>query len=114
LYDQIKVMIENSMSQTESEKVVSVSSRGQATIPKEFREELGIDTPGRVKFIRTEDGDIVVRPIHSVTDLRGVLEGETDKQGHSATERLREERAADKASDEELRQRYAGDDEADA
>jgi AbrB family looped-hinge helix DNA binding protein len=102
-------MIENSMSKTESEKVVSVSSRGQATIPKEFREELGIDT-----FIRTEEGEIVVRPIHSVTDLRGVLEGKTDEQGRSATERLRKERAADKASEEELRQRYAGDDEADA
>nr|WP_191452951.1 AbrB/MazE/SpoVT family DNA-binding domain-containing protein [Halogeometricum sp. CBA1124] len=95
-------------------KVVSVSSRGQATIPKEFREELGIDTPGRVKFIRTEEGEIVVRPIHSVTDLRGVLEGKTDERGRSATERLREERAADKANEEELRQRYAGDDEADA
>jgi len=68
-------MVKNSMSKTESEKVVSVSSRGQATIPKEFREELGIDTPGRVKFVRTEEGDIVVRPIHSVTDLRGILEG---------------------------------------
>jgi hypothetical protein len=40
------------MSDVESEKVVSVSSRGQATIPKQFREESGIDTPGRVKFIR--------------------------------------------------------------
>ncbi|WP_084260776.1 AbrB/MazE/SpoVT family DNA-binding domain-containing protein [Natronomonas moolapensis] len=102
------------MSKTESEKVVSVSSRGQATIPKEFREELGIDTPGRVKFIRTEEGEIVVRPIHSVTDLRGVLGRKTDEQGRSATERLREERAADKANEEELRQRYADDDEADA
>ena len=106
-------MIKNSINKTESEKVVSVSSRGQATIPKEFREELGIDTPGRVKFVRTETGDIVVRPIHSVTDLRGILEGKTDEQGRSATERLHEERAADKASKEELRQRYAGDDEAD-
>jgi AbrB family looped-hinge helix DNA binding protein len=106
-------MIEKSMSETESEKVVSVSSRGQATIPKEFREELGIDTPGRVKFIRTEAGEIVVRPIRSVIDLRGVLQGETDERGRSATERLREERAADKADEEELRQRYAGDDEAD-
>lgn len=102
------------MSETESEKVVSVSSRGQATIPKEFREELDIDTPGRVKFIRTKAGEIVVRPIDSVTDLRGVLEGKTDEQGRSATERLREEREADKASEAELRRRYAGDDEADA
>jgi len=77
------------MDNTESEKVVSVSSRGQATIPKEFREELGIDTPGRVKFVRTEKGDIVVSPIHSVTDLRGVLEGKTDDQRRSVTERLR-------------------------
>lgn len=95
------------MSKTESEKVVSVSSRGQATIPKEFREELGIETPGRVKFIRTEAGEIVVRPIQSVTDLRGVLAGKTDDHGRSATERLRNERTADTASEEELRQRYA-------
>lgn len=109
----LKVLSRKSMSETEYEKVVSVSSRGQTTIPKQFREELDIDTPGRVKFVRTKDGEIVVRPIQSVTDLRGILSGKTDEQGQSATERLREERAADKASEEELRQRYAGDDEAD-
>ena len=102
------------MSKSESEKVVSVSSRGQATIPKEFREELGIDTPGRVKFVQTEEGEIVVRPIQSVTDLRGVLEGKTDEQGRSAVERLREEREQDRASEEELRQRYGNDAEDDA
>ena len=101
------------MSGSESEKVVSVSSRGQATIPKEFRETLGIDTPGRVKFVRTEAGEIVVRPIDSATDLRGVLNGETDEQGRSAVERLRAERERDAADEDELRQRYAGDDEAD-
>jgi AbrB family looped-hinge helix DNA binding protein len=99
------------MSRTKSEKVVSVSSRGQATIPKEFREELGIDTPGRVKFVRTEEGDIVVRPIQSVTGLRGVLAGKTDEAGRSATERLRAEREADEASEDALRRRYAGDED---
>lgn len=94
------------MSSTESEKVVSVSARGQATIPKEFRDELGIDTPGRVKFVRTEDGEIVVRPIQSVTDLRGVLAGKTDDHGQSASDRLQEERTADNASDEALQERY--------
>ncbi|MFD1588177.1 AbrB/MazE/SpoVT family DNA-binding domain-containing protein [Halorientalis brevis] len=102
------------MSKSESEKVVSVSSRGQATIPKEFREHLGIDTPGRVKFVQTEEGEIVVRPIQSVTDLRGVLEGKTDEQDRSAVERLRDERKQDKASEEKLRQRYGSDDEDDA
>jgi len=102
------------MSEVESEKVVSVSARGQATIPKEFREELGIDTPGRVKFVRTADGEIVVRPIRSVTDLRGVLKGETDQQGRSAVERLREERDRDRNSEEATRRRYTDDDEDEA
>lgn len=101
------------MSNAESEKVVSVSSRGQATIPKEFREELGIETPGRVKFVRTDEGEIVVRPIQSVTDLRGVLAGKTDDEGRSGTELLQEERERDRANEEALRECYAGDDEAD-
>ena len=98
------------MSKTESEKVVSVSARGQATIPKEFREQLDIDTPGRVKFVRTDEGDIVVRPIRSLTDLRGVLKGKTDEQGRTATQRLRDERERDKANEEQLRRRYADED----
>jgi antitoxin PrlF len=109
MYERVKVISQKSMSKSESEKVVSVSSRGQATIPKEFREELGIDAPGRVKFVRTEEGEIVVRPITSVTDLRGVLEGKRDEQGRSALQRLRKEREEDKESQDELRQRYAGD-----
>lgn len=99
------------MSEIESEKVVSVSSRGQATIPKEFREELGIDTPGRVKFVRTGEGDVVVRPIRSITDLRGILTGKTDERGRSATERLKAERERDGASESASRERYIGDDE---
>ena len=99
------------MSKAKSEKVVSVSARGQATIPKEFREQLDIDTPGRVKFIRTDEGDIVVRPIRSLTDLRGVLKGKTDEQGRTATQRLRDERERDKANEEQLRRRYADEDD---
>ncbi|MFB6163414.1 MAG: AbrB/MazE/SpoVT family DNA-binding domain-containing protein [Halococcoides sp.] len=93
------------MSSSESETVVSVSSRGQATIPKEFRDELGIETPGRVKFVRTEGGEIVVRPITSITDLRGVLAGETDEEGRTATERLDDERERDVAREAALRDR---------
>jgi antitoxin PrlF len=96
------------MSGSASEKVVSVSSRGQATIPKEFREELGIETPGRVKFVRTDDGEILVRPITSITDFRGILADETDDEGRSATDLLRESREADADREEALRRRYAG------
>ena len=102
------------MSESESEKVVSVSARGQVTIPEEFREELGIETPGRVKFVRTDASDIVVRPIRSVKDLRGILMDETDEQGRSATERLREERERDEASEEEFRRQHTDANEDDA
>ena len=107
-------MIERGMSETDSEKVVSVSPRGQATIPKEFREDLGIDAPGRVKFVRREDGEVVVRPIRSVTDLRGILTGETDDEGRSATQMLRDERSGDEEDIEALRRRYADDREPDS
>jgi len=113
MYKKNRVLTIESMSETQSEKVVSVSSRGQATIPKQFREQLGIDTPGRVKFIQTEAGEIVVRPIQSLTDLRGILTGKTDDQGRSGTERLQAERTADKANEERLRQQYTDDDEID-
>lgn len=95
------------MSKTESEQqqVVNVSKRGQATIPKEFRDELGIEAPGRVKFVRTEEGDIVVKPIQSLTDLRGILSGKTDEDGKTATEILREERERDKQKDREMMNR---------
>jgi bifunctional DNA-binding transcriptional regulator/antitoxin component of YhaV-PrlF toxin-antitoxin module len=73
---------------------------------------LGIDAPGRVKFVRTEEGEILVRPIDSVKHLRGVLEGKTDKRGRTAVERLHEERTRDEADDAELRRRFASDDEA--
>ena len=101
------------MSNSYSEQVVSVSARGQATIPKEFRDALGITTPGRVKFVRTESGDIVVRPIQSVTDLRGVLAGETDEQGRSPTEQLRADRERDRIAESELRDRYGASDDED-
>ena len=67
-----------------------------------------------MKFVRTDAGDIVVRPIRSVKDLRGILMDKTDEQGRSATERLREERERDKASEEEVRRQYADANEDDA
>ncbi|MEZ3114782.1 AbrB/MazE/SpoVT family DNA-binding domain-containing protein [Halobaculum sp. MBLA0147] len=88
------------MSTEESERVVSVSSRGQATIPKEYREKLGIEAPGRVKFVETATGEVVVQPIESVTDLRGTLAGKTDDSGRTATELLREERSRDRDDDQ--------------
>lgn len=109
MYEYAVSMIESAMSEAESEKVVAVSRRGQATIPKVFREELGIEAPGRVKFVRTASGEVVVRPIDSATDLRGILGDATDEEGRSAVDRLRDERRRDAARGAVLRSRGGED-----
>jgi AbrB family looped-hinge helix DNA binding protein len=82
----------------ERSETVSVSSSGQATIPKRFRDKLGIDAPGRVTFQETEDGEIVVQRVPSVEEMRGVASDSGDgSRDKPASELLREKRAADKA-----------------
>lgn len=88
------------MTETEPEDgtVVTVTSKGQATIPKAYREKLGISTPGRVRFVETEAGEIVVRPVAPPSELRGALAATADSEtDQSATEQLRAERERDKA-----------------
>lgn len=76
---------------------VSVSPNGQATIPKEFREKLGIDAPGRVRFRETGDGAVVLERVPSVDEMQGFAartgEATTDEP---ASELLREKRADEK------------------
>lgn len=80
------------MSCTDSTSVVRISQKGQTTIPKEFRDKHGIDTPGRVRFRETEDGDIVVEAVPHPDDKLGsraahVQEGEIEE----TLQRLREQ-----------------------
>ncbi|MFB6254727.1 MAG: AbrB/MazE/SpoVT family DNA-binding domain-containing protein [Halobacteriaceae archaeon] len=91
------------MSNVEEGTTVTVTRKGQATIPKEFRDKLHIDTPGRVRFIENEKGEIVIRPVKRPSELRGALASENEEKGHekSATELLREERERDKKKTEE-------------
>lgn len=86
------------MSDAEEETTVAVTSKGQATIPKEFRDKLHIDTPGRVRFVENEEGEIVIRPVKRPSELRGVLAYEGTETGRekAATELLRDERERDK------------------
>lgn len=77
------------------ETIAQVSSQGQVTIPETVQDALGIQVPGSVKFARTDEGEVSIRAVHSIKDLRGVTEGKTDPQGRSAVERLREERGRD-------------------
>ena len=89
------------MSKTEqpedSEKeVVAVTKHGQATIPKRFRDKLGIDAPGKVLFRETEEGEVIVEHVRSPSEMRGFAtrsEATTDKPG---TQILREKREQDR------------------
>jgi AbrB family looped-hinge helix DNA binding protein len=89
------------MSDSEEGTTVTVTSKGQATIPKEFRDKLHISTPGRVRFVETENGEVVIRPVKRPSDLRGALASADEKQEQSATELLRDERKRDKTATDE-------------
>ncbi len=59
-------------------EIARVSKKGQATIPKELRERFGIATPGRV-LIDEEDERIVVEPLPSVEEIRGIHDGRYER-----------------------------------
>lgn len=45
-----------------SSENATVTSKGQVTIPKAIRDELGIDEGTEVEFVLNEDGSLTVRP----------------------------------------------------
>jgi AbrB family looped-hinge helix DNA binding protein len=83
-------------SEDSEKEIVSVTKHGQATIPKRFRDKLGIDTPGKVVFRETEAEEVVVEHVRSPSEMRGFAarsEATTDKP---ATQILREKREQDR------------------
>lgn len=85
-------------SSTTEPRVVRVSQKGQATIPKGLREKFGIETPGEV-FVYEERGRIVIEPVPSPDELHGIHAG--DREPGEILERVRELKA------EETRQEKA-------
>lgn len=97
------------MSKSDNGATVTVTSKGQATIPKEFRDKLRIDTPGRVRFIENEAGEVVIQPVERPSELRGSLaDAETVDHEQTASEMLREERKRD---DRRMDEKHGLDDE---
>ncbi|MFB6228195.1 MAG: AbrB/MazE/SpoVT family DNA-binding domain-containing protein [Halobacteriales archaeon] len=89
------------MSKTEKhedsdKEVVAVTKHGQATIPKRFREKLGIDAPGRVLFRETKDGEVIVEHVRSPSEMRGFAARSEATTDEPATEILREKREQDR------------------
>ncbi len=89
------------MSKTEqsngSEKeIVAVTKHGQATIPKRFREKLGIEAPGKVLFRETEDGEVIVEHVRSPSEMRGFAARSEASTDETASDILREKREQDR------------------
>lgn len=82
---------------TMAKDVVRVTSKGQATIPIDLRRRFGIEAPGRVRF-KEEDEKLVVEPVPSPADMRGILREEAE--GDSLSEALLEERHRDLEDEE--------------
>jgi AbrB family looped-hinge helix DNA binding protein len=85
------------MSTTNEGRIVNLSQKGQATIPKELREKHGIEPGSKVRIHENEHGEIVVEPLPSLQDFRGAAT--TTERG---TAILREERKADKKRSQRL------------
>jgi antitoxin PrlF len=85
------------MSTTDQGRIVNLSQKGQATIPKELREKHGIEPGSKVRIRENEQGEIVVEPLTSLREFRGAAT--TSKRG---TAILREERAVDEERSQRL------------
>ena len=60
--------------------VATVTSKGQITIPKPIRDQLGLRTGDRVDFWVTEEGSVVMQPLTvDLRSLKGCLK--TDIRG---------------------------------
>ena len=77
-------------------ETVTVTRDGQVRIPNEIRDELGIDTPGQIRFVQNKEGEVMIRPVKRPSELQGELASEANDEQQSATELLREERKRDK------------------
>lgn len=89
-------MSKSEQSENSEKETVAVTKHGQATIPKRFREKLGITAPGKVLFRETEDGEILIEQVRTPSEMRGFAarsEASTDKP---ASEILREKREQDR------------------
>ena len=86
----------------DSEKeVVAVTKHGQATIPKQFREKLGISAPWKVLFREAEDGTIVVEHVHSPGEMRGFAARHAATTDQPATEILQKNRQKERTDRDE-------------
>jgi len=74
-----------------------VTSKGQTTIPKGIREQLGIKTGDRVAFLLHDDG-VLLRPVKgTLLDLRGSIKPRKHPEDMDEVRRVAKEKLAKRA-----------------
>ncbi|MFD1571268.1 AbrB/MazE/SpoVT family DNA-binding domain-containing protein [Halorubrum laminariae] len=89
-------MSETEQAENSEKEVVAVTKHGQATIPKRFRDKLGIDAPGKVVFRETEEGEVIVEHVRSPSEMRGFAARSEATTDTPATQILQEKREQDR------------------
>lgn len=59
----------------EAQMTRQITSKGQVTIPQALREELGLAPGDRVDFVKSKNGEIVVKKSLSREGFFGLLDG---------------------------------------
>ena len=62
----------NGPADDEEGTIVSLSRKGQATIPKKLREKHGIEPGGKVRIRENDAGDIVIEPVPTLREFHWV------------------------------------------
>lgn len=58
---------------------ITLTSKGQATIPKEVREHLGVAPGDKVKCVTLADGRVYLLPKRPLSSLKGMFKGRVKK-----------------------------------
>lgn len=90
-------------------KIVNISRKGQATIPKKLRKKHNIKTPGKVIFYENKKGEIVIKAVPSIREFKGMGEKPKDEE-YPGTKALKEARKKDQEREDRLR-KYTEKDE---
>lgn len=80
--------------------VVRVTSKGQATLPKELRKRVGIEAPGRV-VVWEEEGRLVVMPYRKPSEMQSYW-ASVFRGGPSLADLREEERRAERRREQRL------------
>ncbi|HEV2402727.1 MAG TPA: AbrB/MazE/SpoVT family DNA-binding domain-containing protein [Candidatus Saccharimonadales bacterium] len=65
----------------------SLTSKGQITIPKEFREKLSLDRIGKATIYLNDKDEIVLTPPKTLAEVRAILNKPTFKDKPSENEK---------------------------